>query len=156
MSKSVTLILLVVAALAAPAVVVAAEWLRTVAGFLGLGPGTLYMPNGFASFYLINAGAMLVIAVPMSRGLLRLGELRPARYIRNALMVLIFWKIIDVTMLSGGVPDLDNKASTLVLSAGTFIYGVVAGLVFWRIAIRPHRFAVSTPTDSETGTGEAK
>ena len=105
---------------------------------------------------MITAAAMLLIAVPMSRGLLRLGELRPARYIRNALMVLIFWKIIDVTMLSGGAPDLDDKSSTLVLSFGTFVYGVVAGLVFWRIAIRPHRFATSNPTDSETNTSEAK
>jgi len=149
MSKKLTLSLLIVAALAGPAVVVALEWLRTVAGFLNLSPGTLYMPNGFANFYLITAGAMLLVAVPMSRGLLKLGELRPARYIRNALMVLIFWKIIDVTMLSGGVPDLDNKASTLVLSFGTFIYGVVAGLVFWRIAIRPHRFAAPLPAETE-------
>jgi hypothetical protein len=60
-------------------------------------------------------------------------------------MVLIFWKIIDVTMLSGGVPDLDNMASTLVLSLGTFAYGVIAGLVFWRIAIKPHR--LDTPSE---------
>jgi len=149
MSNKLTLFLLVVAALAAPAVVVALEWLRTVAGFLNLSPGTLYMPNGFGSFYLITAGAMLLIAVPMSRSLLRIGELRRARYIRNALMVLIFWKIIDVTMLSGGVPDLDNKASTLVLSLGTFIYGVVAGLIFWRIAIKPHLIVTSSDVSEE-------
>ncbi|MEP4380698.1 MAG: hypothetical protein ABJ215_10155 [Alphaproteobacteria bacterium] len=139
MSKTLTLVLLIVAAFAAPAVVVAVEWARTVMGFFNLAPGTLYMPNGFLQFYLIVAGTMLLIAVPSSLSLLKLGELRAARYIRNALMILIFWKIIDVTMLSGGVPDLDDLASTLVLSLGTFLYGVIAGLVFWRIAIRPHR-----------------
>jgi len=144
-SKRLTMFLLIVAALAAPAVVVAVEWARTVLGFFNLSPGTLYMPNGFLSFYLITAAAMLIVAVPMSRSPLRIGELRRARYIRNALMVLIFWKIIDVTMLSGGVPDLDNMASTLVLSLGTFAYGVIAGLVFWRIAIKPHR--LDTPSE---------
>ncbi|MBT4907057.1 MAG: hypothetical protein HOK98_01090 [Rhodospirillaceae bacterium] len=139
MNKNLAMALLVVAALAAPAVLVGVEWARTVMGFFNLAPGTPYMPNGFLQFYLIVAGAMLVIAVPSSRSLLRLGELRPTRYIRNALMILIFWKIIDVTMLSGGVPDLNDMGSTLVLSMGTFIYGVIAGLVFWRIAIRPHR-----------------
>jgi hypothetical protein len=43
------------------------------------------------------------------------------------------------------VPDLDNMASTLVLSLGTFAYGVIAGLVFWRIAIKPHR--LDTPSE---------
>lgn len=144
MSKHLTMALLVVAALAAPAVLVGIEWARTVMGFFNLIPGTPYMPNGFLQFYLIVAGAMLLIAVPASRGLLKLGELRPARYIRNALMILIFWKIIDITMLSGGAPDLSNMASTLLLSLGTFVYGVVAGLIFWRIAIRPHRAFAQT------------
>lgn len=141
MSRPLTLILLVIAALVAPAVVVLAEYARTVPGYLNLSPGIPYMPNGFLEFYLIVTGAMLVIVVPASLGLLRLGELRPARYIRNALMVLIFWKIIDVTMLSGGAHGLDDTASTLVLSLGTFGYGVLVGLVFWRIGIRPHRLA---------------
>ena len=65
MSKRLTLILLIVAALAAPAVVVAVEWARTVLGLFNLSPGTLYMPNGFLNFYLITASAMVVIAVPM-------------------------------------------------------------------------------------------
>jgi hypothetical protein len=150
MSKRLTLVMLIIAALAAPAVLVGIEWLRTVPGYFSLAPGIPYMPNGFLQFYLIVAGAMLVIAVPSSRGLLNMGELRPARYIRNALMILIFWKIIDVTMLSGGVPDLNDMASTLVLSLGTFIYGVIAGLVFWRMAIRPHRIAASLPADGES------
>lgn len=155
MSPRLTLFLLIVAALAAPAIIVALEWARTVMGFFNLSPGVLYMPNGFLQFYLIVAGATLVIAVPSSRGLLKMGELRPARYIRNALMILIFWKIIDVTMLSGGVPDLDDMASTLVLSLGTFFYGVIAGLVFWRIAIRPHRYAAPPEPPGQPGTGEA-
>ncbi len=141
MSKTLTLVMLIIAALVVPAVLVGIEWARTVMGLFGLAPGIPYMPNGFLQFYLIVAGAMLVIAVPSSRGLLNMGELRPARYIRNALMILIFWKIIDVTMLSGGVPDLNDMAATLVLSLGTFIYGVIAGLIFWRMAIRPHRIA---------------
>ncbi len=149
MSKTLSLVLLIIAALVAPAVLVGIEWLRTVPGYFNLAPGVPYMPNGFLQFYLIVTGAMLVIAVPSSRGLLKLGELRPARYIRNALMILIFWKIIDVTMLSGGVPDLDDMSSTLVLSLGTFIYGAVAGLVFWRMAIRPHRFAPPLQASAE-------
>jgi len=154
MSKTLTLVMLIIAALAAPAVLVAIEWARTVLGLFGLAPGIPYMPNGFLQFYLIVAGAMLVIAVPSSRGLLNMGELRPARYIRNALMILIFWKIIDVTMLSGGVHNLDDTASTLVLSFGTFFYGVIAGLIFWRMAIRPHRIAGPLPTGG-TDAGEA-
>jgi len=150
-SKLTTMILLVVAALAAPAVLVGIEWARTVLGIFGLAPGTPYMPNGFLQFYLIVAGAMLVIAVPSSRSLLKIGELRAARYIRNALMILIFWKIIDVTMLSGGVPDLNDMGSTLVLSLGTFVYGVIAGFVFWRIAIRPHRYAALPQPSGEPG-----
>lgn len=145
------MLLLLVAALAAPATVVVAEWLRTVPGYLNLAPGIPYMPNGFLQFYLIVTGALLVIAVPMSLGLLRLGELRASRYIRNALMVLIFWKIIDVTMLSGGAHGLDDTASTLVLSLGTFGYGLLIGLVFWRIAIRPHRLiAQSAPAGAKS------
>jgi hypothetical protein len=144
MSKLGTLILLIIAALSAPAVLVAVEWARTVLGLFNLSPGTPYMPNGFLQFYLIIAGAMLLVAVPASRGLLKFGELRPARYIRNALMILIFWKIIDITMLSSGAPDLSNMASTLLLSLGTFAYGVIAGLIFWRIAIRPHRAFAQT------------
>lgn len=149
MSKHLTIILLIVAALAAPAVVVAVEWARTVLGFFNLIPGTLYMPNGFLSFYLITAAAMIIVAVPMSSSLLKVGELRRARYIRNALMILIFWKIIDVTMLSGGTPNLDNMAATLVLSLGTFAYGAIAGLVFWRIAIKPHRLGTQSELSEE-------
>ena len=156
MSRALTLFLLVVAAAAAPAVLVAAEWLRTVPGYFNLAPGVSYMPNGFFQFYLIVTAAMLVVAVPMSLGLIRLGELRPARYVRNALMVLIFWKIIDVTMLSGGAHGLDDTASTLVLSLGTFAYGVIAGFVFWRIGVRPHRYAATRPADGAPGTGEAE
>ena len=149
MSRALALFLLVVAAVAAPAVVVAAEWLRTVPGYFSLAPGIPYMPNGFLQFYLIVTASMFVIAVPMSLGLIRLGDLRPARYVRNALMVLIFWKIIDVTLLSGGEHNLDDTASTLVLSIGTFGYSVIAGFVFWRIGVRPHRFAPILPADGE-------
>ena len=150
MSRALALLLLVVAVVAAPAAVVALEWLRTVPGYFNLAPHIPFMPNGFAQFYLIVTAAMLAIAVPMSLGLIRLGDLRPARYVRNALMVLIFWKIIDVTMLSGGTGNLEDTAATLVLSLGTFGYGVVAGFVFWRIGVRPHRFTAPTNLDSET------
>ncbi len=151
MSKTLTMILLLVAAVVGPATVVAAEWLRTVPGYLNLSPGILYMPNGFLQFYLIVTAAMILVAVPMSLGLLRLGELRGTRYIRNALMVVIFWKIIDVTMLSGGTHGFEDMASTLVLSLGTFGYGLLIGLVFWRIAIRPHRLvAQSEPVEAES------
>lgn len=156
MSRALTLFLLAAAALIAPGIVVVLEWARTVLGIFSLAPGVPYMPNGFLEFYLIVTGAMFVIAVPMSLGLLKLGELRPARYVRNALMVLIFWKIIDVTMLSGGDHGLDDRAATLVLSLGTFFYGVVAGLVFWRIGVRPHRYATSTAAGDKTEGQEAE
>ena len=150
MTRTLALFLLILAALVAPGFVIALEWARTVMGLFQLSPGVPYMPNGFLQFYLIVAGAMLVIGVPASRGLIRLGELRPARYIRNALMIVIFWKIIDVTMLSGGA--LDDTASTLVLSIGTFGYGVIAGFVFWRIGVRPHRFTTTANSAGESGS----
>ncbi len=150
MTRTLALFLLILAALVAPGVVVALEWARTVMGLFQLSPGVPYMPNGFLQFYLIVAGAMLVIGVPASRGLIRLGELRPARYIRNALMIVIFWKIIDVTMLSGGT--LEGTESTLVLSIGTFGYGVIAGFVFWRIGVRPHRFTTTADSAGESGS----
>ena len=143
MSRAVTLLLLVVAAVAAPAVAVALEWLRTIPGYINLAPGISYMPNGFIQFYLIVMTAMFIIALPISLGLIQLGDLRPARYVRNTLMVLIFWKIIDVTMLSDGAHGLDNTASTLVLSLGTFGYGIIIGFVFWRIGVRPHRYGAA-------------
>ena len=150
MNKNLAIGILVLAALVSPGVVVALEWARTVMRLFQLSPGVPYMPNGFLQFYLIVAGAMLVIGVPASRGLIRLGELRPARYIRNALMIVIFWKIIDVTMLSGGT--LEGTESTLVLSIGTFGYGVIAGFVFWQIAIRPHRFTTTANSAGENGS----
>ena len=151
MNRALTLFLLVLATIAAPAVVVALEWLRTVSGYFGLAPGIPYIPNGFVQFYLIVTAAMFAIALPMALGLIRIGDLRAARYVRNALMVLIFWKIIDVTMLSDGVHDLNDTAGTLVLSLGTFAYGIIAGFVFWRIGVRPHRYATTDQPFGESG-----
>lgn len=150
MKKNLAIGILVLAALVSPGVVVALEWARTVMRLFQLSPGVPYMPNGFLQFYLIVAGAMLVIGVPASRGLIRLGELRPARYIRNALMIVIFWKIIDATMLSGDT--LEGTESTLMLSIGTFGYGVIAGFVFWRIGVRPQRFTTTADSAGENGS----
>lgn len=138
MNKFTSNALLIAAAFIAPAMIVLVEWFRTVLGFFNLAPGVPYMPNGFENFYLFVAATMLIVGFPMSRRLIARGELRLAKHIRTVLAILIFWKVIDVTLISESPAALDGTAASLVLSLGTFAYGIFAGTIFWYIAVRPH------------------
>lgn len=142
MSRLTALILLLVAALAAPAAIVLVEWARTVLGLFNLAPGIPYIPNGFENFYIIIGAVSVIVGIPVGWQRITRAEFGYARYLGPFLLILICWKVIDVTLwadesaagLGGG-----DMVSNLVLSLGTFGYAALATLVFWLIAIRPHK-----------------
>ena len=147
MNPRTALILLVVGAVAAPAAIIGAEWLRTVMGFLNLAPGTAYIPNGHEVFYLIVAVLGLGVAAPLARHRIAEGDFRLSKCVGNFLAIVIFWKVIDVTLFSDAPAEEiggSGLAANLVLSIGTLAYAFLGAWVFWRIAIRPHK----RPADS--------
>ena len=138
MNKLKLLTLLIGATFIAPSVIVLAEWSRTVLGFFNLAPSVAYMPNGFENFYLFIVITTLIIGVPISSRLLSRGELRLTKHVQIILAILIFWKVIDVTLMSQSPAVINGTAASLVMSLGTFGYGIIAGTVFWFIGVRPH------------------
>jgi hypothetical protein len=67
------------------------------------------------------------------------------------LLILICWKVIDITLWTdgsgAGISD-GGMAANLVLSVGTFGYAALATLIFWMIGVRPHaQIAQSQSTD---------
>lgn len=135
-------ILLVVAALAAPGAIVLAEWVRTVMAFPNLAPGIPYISQGFQDFYLFVAAASVIVGVPVGWRRIIRAQFRLSKYIGTFLLILIVWKVLDVTVWSdlppGETQNFDT-ASNLVMSLGTFCYAVLGAAVFWFIAVRPHR-----------------
>lgn len=142
MTTLAALILLVVAALAAPGAIVLAEWARTVLAFPNLAPGIPYITKGFQDFYVFVAVASVIVAVPVGWKRITRAEFRLSKWIGTFLLVLIVWKVLDVTLWSDLPPGETgefNTATNLVLGLGTFGYAVLAAAVFWFIAVRPHR-----------------
>lgn len=141
MSNLAALILLLVAALAAPASIVLVEWARTVLGFFNLAPGIPFIPNGFENFYIINAAVSVVVGIPLARARIARAEFGYSRYLGPFLLILICWKVIDITLWtdgSGAGIAGGGMAANLVLSVGTFGYAALATLIFWMIGVRPH------------------
>lgn len=151
MSNLAALILLLVGALAAPAAIVLVEWARTVLGFFNLAPGIPFIPNGFENFYIIIAAVSVVVGIPLARARIARAEFGYSRYLGPFLLILICWKVIDITLWSDGSGEEfggGGMAANLVLSLGTFGYAALATLVFWLIGVRPHaRIAQSQPTE---------
>lgn len=142
MSHLAALILLLVAALAAPAAIVLVEWVRTVLGFFDLAPGIPYIPNGFENFYIIIAAVSVIVGIPLAWRRITRAEFGYSRYLGPWLLILICWKVIDVTLWSDNAGEEfggGGMATNLVLSVGTFVYAALATLVFWLIAVRPHQ-----------------
>lgn len=141
MSNLAALILLLVAALAAPASIVLVEWARTVLGFFNLAPGIPFIPNGFENFYIINAAVSVFVGIPLARARIARAEFGYSRYLGPFLLILICWKVIDITLWTdgsgAGISD-GGMAANLVLSVGTFGYAALATLIFWMIGVRPH------------------
>jgi len=142
MSQLAALILLVVAALAAPGAIVLAEWTRTVLALPALAPGIPYITKGFQDFYVFVAAASVIVAVPFGWKRITRAEFRLSKYIGTFLLILMAWKVLDVTVWSdlppGETQDFDT-ATNLFMALGTFGYAVLAAAVFWFIAVRPHR-----------------
>lgn len=141
MSHLVALILLLVGALAAPAAIVLAEWARTVLGFFNLAPGIPFIPNGFENFYIIIAAVSVIVGIPVAWRRITRAEFGYTRYLGPWLLILICWKVIDITLWSDGAAEGpgDGMTANLVLSVGTFGYAALATLVFWLIGVRPHQ-----------------
>lgn len=142
MTTLAALVLLVIAALAAPGAIVLAEWARTVLALPALAPGIPYITRGFQDFYVFVAVASVIVAVPLGWMRITRAEFRLSKWIGTFLLILIVWKVLDVTLWSdlppGETGEFDT-ASNLVMTLGTFGYAVLAAVVFWYIAVRPHR-----------------
>ena len=131
----------------APGAVVLVEWLRTVMGFGNLAPGIAYIPHGYEIFYMIVAALGLFVAAPLANHRIAAGDFRLSKCVGNFLAIVIFWKVIDVTLFSDAPAEEiggSGLAANLVLSIGTLAYAFLGAWVFWRIAIRPHK----RPADS--------
>ena len=156
MTRLAALILLFMAALAAPGIVVLVEWLRTILGFLNLAPDIAYIPNGFQNFYIIIVATTVLVGLPVAWHRITQAEFRLSKYVGTYLTILIFWKVIDVTIFSetsaGGIGG-SGISSNLVLSVGTFGYAVLAALTFWIIAIRPHQRLAQSQTTEGVANG---
>lgn len=155
MSHLVALILLLVAALAAPAAIVLAEWARTVLGFFDLAPGIPFIPNGFENFYIIIAAVSVIVGIPVAWRRITRAEFGYTRYLGPWLLILICWKVIDITLWTDGAGERisgGGMAANLVLSLGTFGYAALAALVFWLIGVRPHQRIAQN--QSSEGTSE--
>jgi hypothetical protein len=141
MSHLAALILLLVGALAAPAAIVLVEWARTVMGFFNLAPGIPFIPNGFENFYIIIAAVSVIVGIPLGLRRITRGEFGYTRYLGPFVLILICWKVIDISLWSDSAAELGSggMAANLVLSVGTFVYAALATLVFWLIAVRPHQ-----------------
>lgn len=150
MNRPVALILLVVAAFAAPGAVALAERARTVMGLPPLAPGIPYMPNGVTSFYITVSGLALLVAAPMAWSRMAQADYRLSKNFGTFLAIMVCWKVIDVTLLADGGLDTSGMAANLVLSIGTFGYAFLAALVFWAIAVRPHEKFAQEPSAEGT------